>query len=94
VVIESVDGAETKAMIANALLEQRPETPLVSASGIAGFGPANDVATEQLGEGFYMVGDMTSDVREGLPLMASRVMIAAAHEAHAAIRVLLGWPEA
>jgi sulfur carrier protein ThiS adenylyltransferase len=93
VVIEAVDGAEAKAMIANVLLRERSSVPLVSASGIAGFDSANGIVSERVGEDFYLVGDLTSDVRDELPLMASRVMIAAAHEAHAAIRILLGYPE-
>ena len=93
VVIEAVDGADVKAMIANVLLRECPGVPLVSASGLAGFDSANLVVTERMGDDFYMVGDLTSDVRHGLPLMASRVMVAAAHEAHAAIRILLGYPE-
>jgi hypothetical protein len=32
-------------------------------------------------------------VCDGLPLLASRVMVAAAHQAHAAIRLLLGLDE-
>lgn len=93
VVIEAADRAEVKAMIANAALEQLPNTPLVSASGLAGLDSANEVVTERMADGFYMVGDLRSDVREGLPLFASRVMVASAHEAHAAVRILLGYPE-
>jgi len=94
VVIEAADRVEVKAMVANVLLCEMPHLPLVSASGLAGFGPANSVVTERLGDSFYMVGDLESDVRHNLPLLASRVMVAAAHEAHAAIRILLGHPEA
>jgi sulfur carrier protein ThiS adenylyltransferase len=92
VIIEAADRAEVKAMIANAALEELPDTPLVSASGLAGIDSANDIVTERIGDGFYLVGDQRSDVREGHPLLASRVMVAAAHEAHAAIRILLGHP--
>lgn len=93
VVIEAVDGAATKAMIVSVLLDALPATPLVAASGLAGQGPANDVVTERMTDGLYMVGDLTSDVCDGLPLLASRVMVAAAHEAHATIRRLLGLVE-
>lgn len=93
VVIEAVDRADVKAMIANVLCAHAPELPLVSASGLAGIAPANEIVTERVGEHFYLVGDLHSDVRDGLPLLASRVMIAAAHQAHAAIRILLGHPE-
>lgn len=94
VVIEAADRAEVKAMVANVLLRERPDVPLVSASGLAGFGSANHVLTERVADSFYLVGDMESDVRHNLPLLASRVMVAAAHEAHAAIRILLGYPDA
>jgi len=94
VVIEAVDRAEAKAMIANVLLAELEDIPLVSASGLAGFGPANQIVTEQIAEDFYLIGDLESDVRHQLPLLASRVMIAAAHQAHAAIRILLGHPAA
>ncbi len=93
VIIEAADRAEVKAMIANAALDKLPDTPLVSASGLAGFDSANEIVTERIADGFYLVGDQHSDVREGHPLLASRVMVAAAHEAHAAIRILLGHPE-
>ena len=43
VVIEAVDTVETKAMIASVLRRERPDTPLIAASGLAGFGPSNDV---------------------------------------------------
>lgn len=93
VVIEAADRADVKAMVANVVLQQRPDTPLVSASGLAGFGSANEITCERVGENFYLAGDLQSDVRDSLPLLASRVMVAAAHEAHAAVRILLGHPE-
>lgn len=94
VIIEAVDGAETKALIVNVCMEALPATPLVTASGLAGHGSANVVVTERLTDDLYVVGDLTSDVRDGLPLYASRVMVAAAHQAHMAIRRLLGLQEA
>jgi len=93
VIIEAVDRAEIKALIANTVLSGLLGTPLVSASGLAGFDSANDVVTERMADDFYMVGDLRSDVRLGHSLFASRVMVAAAHEAHAALRILLGYPE-
>lgn len=93
VVIEAADRAEVKAMVANTLLLHRPGLPIVAASGLAGAGSANHIVTEELAIGFYMVGDHTSDVSRALPLISSRVMAAAAQEAHMAIRILLGHPE-
>lgn len=93
VLVEAVDTAEGKAMIISTCLEAAPDMPLVSASGLAGFGSTNDIVTERMAENLYVVGDLTSDVRDGHSLFASRVMTAAAAEAHAVIRVLLGYPE-
>lgn len=93
VIIEAVDRADTKAMIVNVCMRDLPGTPLITASGLAGYGSANDIATERPCDGLYLVGDLESDVSEGHSLLASRVMVASAHEAHAAIRRLLGFVE-
>jgi len=93
VIVEAVDTVGDKAMIANTCTSALPETPLVTASGLAGTASANDIVTERIADNVYLVGDLASDVRTGLPLFASRVMVAAAHEAHMVIRVLLGDPE-
>jgi sulfur carrier protein ThiS adenylyltransferase len=93
VIVEAVDRAETKAMLVNTLMEALPDTPLVTASGLAGSGSANEIVTERPCDNLYLVGDLRSDVNAGHPLFASRVMVAAAHEAHAVVRVLLGFDE-
>lgn len=90
VIIEAVDRADVKAMIVDVCARDLPDVPLIAASGLAGYDPANAVRTEQLAENVWVVGDLSSDVREGHALLASRVMVAAAHEAHAAIRIILG----
>jgi len=92
-VIEAVDTAEGKAMVISTCMEARPGLPLVSASGLAGHGSCNAIVTDRIAENLYIVGDLRSDIRDGLPLFASRVMAAAAAEAHAVTRVLLGDPE-
>jgi sulfur carrier protein ThiS adenylyltransferase len=93
VVVEAVDRPETKAMIVNTCLDVLPDTPVVTASGLAGYGSANAVVTQRPCDNLYLVGDLESDVDAGHVLFASRVMVAAAHEAHAVIRLLLGFEE-
>lgn len=88
--MEAVDTAAGKAMIMAAFLDHLPHVPLVTASGLAGCGSANTIATERLCENVYLVGDLVSDVTAGLPLYASRVMVAAAAQAHMVVRLLLG----
>jgi sulfur carrier protein ThiS adenylyltransferase len=94
VLLEAVDGAETKQMIVETASDRLPETPLIWVAGLAGCASANAIATQRVGETIWVVGDLEADIRDGLPLLASRVMAAAAHEAHIATRILLGMPEA
>ena len=93
VVIEAVDGAHDKAAIARALLSARPDVALVAASGIGGASSANGIVTARVAESYYVVGDHESGVHQPGPLLASRVMAAASHQSHMAIRLLLGHPE-
>ena len=94
VLLEAVDRAETKEMLVETASDLLPAMPYVWVSGLAGCGSANDITTQRVGETLWVVGDLASDVRDALPLIASRVMVAAAHEAHVATRILLGLPEA
>ncbi|MBQ6462739.1 MAG: sulfur carrier protein ThiS adenylyltransferase ThiF, partial [Pseudobutyrivibrio sp.] len=56
----------------------------------AGFSSANDINTKKLSKRFYLCGDGVSDVNDGIGLIASRVMVCAAHEAHIVLRLLMG----
>lgn len=94
VLLEAVDKAETKRMIVETASDLLPTTPLVWVAGLAGCASANAIATQRIGDTVWVVGDLEADIRDGLPLLASRVMTAAAHEAHIATRILLGMPEA
>jgi sulfur carrier protein ThiS adenylyltransferase len=93
VLMEATDCADTKALVMNACAQHLPGVPCVAASGLAGLDSANTVVTQALTDHLWVVGDLTSDVSTGLPLAATRVMIAAAHEAHAVVRILLGMRE-
>jgi sulfur carrier protein ThiS adenylyltransferase len=94
VLLEAVDSAETKTMIVETASDRLPNTPLVWVAGLAGCATANAIATQRIGENIWVVGDLEADIRDGLPLLASRVMTAAAHQAHIATRILLGMPDA
>lgn len=88
VICEAFDRAEAKAMLTNLVLEAMPETYLVAASGMAGFGSANTVKTRRVMKRFYLCGDEASDVNGGIGLVSSRVMLCAAHQAHMVLRIL------
>jgi len=93
VVVEAVDNAQDKAMIINTCLRELPGIPLVTASGLAGYGSTNTIAIERISPDLYVVGDLTSEATDSQALFASRVMSVAAAQAHAVVRVLLGYPE-
>lgn len=88
IVCEAFDDARHKAMLANAVLETMPEKYLVAASGMAGLGDANLIKTREVTSRFYLCGDGVSDVSEGMGLFSSRVMLCAAHQAHAVLQIL------
>lgn len=88
IICEAFDDAEAKAMLTNAVLEQFPEKYLVAASGMAGVGSANRIRTRRITSHFYLCGDEVSDVRAGIGLVSSRVMLCAAHQAHTVLRIL------
>ena len=90
IICEAFDNAECKAMLTNLVLEIMPDKFLVAASGMAGFGSANTIQTRRVSKRFYLCGDGASDVSEVGSLVASRVMLCAAHQAHTVLRILAG----
>lgn len=88
VVCEAFDNAESKAMLINCVAEKFPQKYLVAASGMAGFGDANDIKTRKITSHFYLCGDGVSDVERCEGLVSSRVMLCAAHQAHAVLQIL------
>lgn len=94
IVCEAFDRAEAKAMLANLVLADLPESILVAASGMAGLSSGNRIQTRKISDRFYLCGDEESDVSDGLGLLSSRVMLCAAHQAHMVLRLLAGEKEA
>lgn len=90
IICEAFDKAEEKAMLVNHTLETMPEKYLIAASGMAGLGSSNDIQTRKAADRFYLCGDNVSGTDCGMGLIASRVMLCAAHQAHMALRILSG----
>ena len=89
IVVEAFDRAETKAMILEELLTDKNKI-VVSASGMAGLGSANEIVTRKIKDNFYLIGDNYSDYEEYSGIMSTRVMICAAHQANMVLRLILG----
>jgi len=90
IVCEAFDNAQSKAMLVNGVLEQLPDCCLVAASGMAGMDTPNTIKTRKIMKRFYLCGDEVSDAADTIGLVAPRVMLCAAHQAHTVLRILAG----
>ena len=88
IICEAFDNAEAKASIVNFVLSEMPDKYIVAASGMAGLDSANLIKTRKVSKRFYLCGDEVSDVKDGIGLMSSRVMLCAAHQAHTVLRII------
>ncbi len=94
VVVECFDRAEDKAMILEVVGEKLPETYVVGASGLAGYGDSNSIRTWRLADRIFIIGDLKKSAGPGLGLMAPRVGIAASHQANLVVALLIDPKEA
>ena len=88
IICEAFDDAEWKAMLTNTVLTELPDKYLVAASGMAGMGVTNSIKTRRITSRFYLCGDEMSEVSDNIGLVAPRVALCAAHEAHTVLRIL------
>lgn len=90
VLVEAFDQAAQKVMLIETFATRFPDRPLVTGSGMAGYGPANTVLTQRVATNLYICGDGTTAAAPGTGLMAPRVGVASHHQANAVLRLLLG----
>ena len=89
VVAECFDRSDQKQMLVETVLSRMPDTAVVSVSGLAGYGRSNDIVTRRIHRRHVLVGDGVSGIGPGIPLTASRVGVAAHHQANAILELLL-----
>ncbi|OEF96182.1 sulfur carrier protein ThiS adenylyltransferase ThiF [Desulfuribacillus alkaliarsenatis] len=75
VVVEAFDTIAAKRMIASRYMSS--EKLFVSASGLAGWGNSDDIKITKVKDKFYLVGDLETGVKPGVPPISPRVNIAA-----------------
>lgn len=90
IVVEAFDEAGEKAMLVNGVLENFPDKPIISGSGMAGLESVNLIKTKKIGKRLYICGDEKSDMETLGSLFSPRVMACASHEAMMAIRLIIG----
>lgn len=88
-ICEAFDVPQAKAMLAQQVLCGQPEAYLVSGSGMAGCGDADEIHTRKVNSRFYVCGDETTDIAQGIGLMAPRVAVCAGHQANKIIQLIL-----
>lgn len=88
IICEAMDGPESKAVFASCISESFPDKWLVCCSGMAGFGPTEEMTVKHPFRHMLVVGDGLSDNSEH-GLVASRVMTCAGMMAHAVVRLIL-----
>ena len=89
IVCEAFDKPDQKAMLVRELLMQCPKTTVVSGNGMAGDADANEIRTCQVMKRLYVCGDQSTDVGNGIGLIAPRVAVCAAHEANKVLQLIM-----
>ena len=89
-VCEAFDRADQKAMLVNTVLENCQTTTIIACSGMAGYGSSNQIVSKKVMNRLYVSGDFTTDIGEGIGIMAPRVTICAGHQANTVVRLILG----
>ena len=89
IVCEAFDKPDQKAVLVRELLMQCPKTIVVSGNGMAGYADANEIRTCQVMKRLYVCGDQSTDVGNGIGLIAPRVAVCAAHEANKVLQLIM-----
>ena len=89
IVCEAFDKPDQKAMLVRELLMQCPKKIVVSGNGMAGYADANEIRTCQVMKRLYVCGDQSTDVGNGIGLIAPRVAVCAAHEANKVLQLIM-----
>ena len=89
IVCEAFDAPDQKAMLVRELLIQCPKTTVISGNGMAGYADTNTIKTQQLTKRLYVCGDQSTDIGNGIGLIAPRVAACAAHEANKVLQLIM-----
>jgi len=89
VIAECFDLPDQKQMLIETALAEMDRVIVVSVSGLAGVGKSNSIVTRRINDRHVLIGDGESGVRPGVPLAASRVGVAAYHQANAIAEIII-----
>jgi sulfur carrier protein ThiS adenylyltransferase len=89
VIVEAFDKAEMKEMLIETISRELPATPVVMASGLAGWGKNELIGCRKIDDLLYVCGDEISETGEDMPPLAPRVGIVANMQANIVIEILM-----
>ena len=89
VIVEALDTAEMKEMLAETLQAEMPEIPLIMGSGLAGWGNTESLRCRRIDNTLYVCGDETTETTPDNPALAPRVSIVANMQADMVIGILM-----
>ena len=89
VIIEALDNAVTKVEFIEEVLQKLPDTPVVAASGVAGYGHSDRICTRMMGN-LYVCYDENARSSDEDVLMAPKVCLMANWQANIVLELLLG----
>lgn len=93
IICEAFDNPDDKAMLVQSVLENMPDSFIISGSGMAGYGSAGSIVTRRAMKNFYICGDGKSEAVPGNGLMSPRVAVCAGHQANMVLRLIMGIDE-
>jgi len=88
VIVEAFDRADQKLMLIETVMLELPNTPIVVASGLGGYGNNEGICTQRTGK-LHICGDMRTEADEKNPPMAPRVGVVANLQANRVLELLL-----
>ena len=88
VLVEAFDVKEAKLMLAETVMDEMPEIPLVMGSGMAGWGNFNLIKQTKT-DNLYICGDQITEIEDDIPPIAPRVGIVSNLQADTVLEILL-----
>jgi sulfur carrier protein ThiS adenylyltransferase len=89
VIVEAFDSDLMKEMIIETVQTRIKGTPLIVASGLAGWGKSETIRFRKIDETLYICGDESTIANEELPPMAPRVGMVACMQANSVVEILM-----
>jgi sulfur carrier protein ThiS adenylyltransferase len=89
IIVEAFDSSEMKLMLIETIQTRLPGVPVVTGSGLAGYGNNEAIRSRRIDDTLYVCGDESTTAGNELPPMAPRVSIVANMQANLVIEILM-----